>query len=97
MIVLDLKFKFGGIEDAIHPVVLTDDKSMVLIDCGYPGFLPVIEQALEENNLTRTDLTHVLITHQDHDHMGALAAIKQKYLRCRPLRAKRNPHISPAG
>lgn len=94
-IVLDLKFKFGETEDTIHPVVLKDEKNMVLIDCGYPGFLPAIEQALEDNNLTCADLTHVLITHQDHDHMGALAALKQKYPQVQVVASKtESPYIS---
>lgn len=79
IIVLDIKFKFGEVEDVIHPVILKDKANMVLIDCGYTGFLPVIEKAMEEKNLFCGDLTHVLITHQDHDHMGALYELKQKY------------------
>jgi len=79
IIVLDIKFKFGEVEDTIHPVVLIDDKNMILVDCGYTGFLPAIKQAMEENNLNCADLTHVLITHQDHDHMGALSELKREY------------------
>ena len=48
IIVLDLKFKFGQMEDVIHPVILKDASNMVLIDCGYNGFLPILEQAMEE-------------------------------------------------
>ncbi len=79
IIVLDIKFKFGDVEDTIHPTVLIDEQNMVLIDCGYTGFLPAIEKAMKEHNLYGEDLTHVLITHQDHDHMGALYKLKQKY------------------
>lgn len=93
--VLNLRFKFGAAEDTIHPVLLTDDKSMVLIDCGYPGFLPAIEEAMEEHGLSCVDLTHVLITHQDHDHMGALAALKQKYPQVRVVAGRvEAPYIS---
>lgn len=79
IIVLDIKFQFNQISDVIHPVVLKDNRNMVLIDCGYTGFLPVIEQAMQEKSLDCSTLTHVLITHQDHDHMGALYELKQKY------------------
>lgn len=51
---------------------------MVLIDCGYTGFLPYLEQAIEKNNLSCKDLTHVLITHQDHDHMGDTICFETK-------------------
>jgi len=42
-----------------------------LIDCGYIGYLPAVEQAMLEKGLDCSKLTHVLIIHQDHDHMGA--------------------------
>jgi glyoxylase-like metal-dependent hydrolase (beta-lactamase superfamily II) len=79
IIVLNIRFNFGQIEDEIHPVVIKDDKNMILIDCGYTGFLPLVERAMEEKQLSCRDLTHVLITHQDHDHMGALYELKEKY------------------
>jgi len=95
IIVLNIKFKFGEVEDVIHPVVLKDDVNMVLIDCGYTGFLPAVEQAMEENNLFCGDLTHVLITHQDHDHMGTLSELKQKYLQIQVVASKKeSPYIS---
>ncbi|MFA9377413.1 MAG: MBL fold metallo-hydrolase [Lachnotalea sp.] len=93
--VLDIKFKFGEVEDVIHPVVLKDDVNMVLIDGGYTGFLPILEQAMEENNLFCGDLTHVLITHQDHDHMGILSELKQKYPHIQVVASKKeSPYIS---
>ncbi|MBF4692416.1 MBL fold metallo-hydrolase [Fusibacter ferrireducens] len=79
LIILDLKFKFGEIEDVIHPVVVKGDDSMILIDCGYTGFLEKLEAEMNLKGLKCDDLTHVLITHQDHDHMGALAELKAKY------------------
>lgn len=95
IIVLDINFKFNQAEEVIHPVVLIDDKNMVLIDCGYTGFLPFLEQAMEKNNLMCKDLTHVLITHQDHDHMGALADLKQKYPHIQVIGSKvESPYIS---
>ncbi len=95
IIVLDIKFKFGQVEDAIHPVVLIDDKNMILIDCGYTGFLPAVKQAMEGNNLNCADLTHVIITHQDHDHMGALSELKQEYPYVKVIASKQeSPYIS---
>ncbi|ABX42165.1 MBL fold metallo-hydrolase [Lachnoclostridium phytofermentans] len=95
VIVLDLKFKFGEMEDVIYPTVLIDDTNMILIDCGYTGFLPIIEQEMEKNKLNCADLTHVLITHQDHDHMGALYDLKQKYPHIKVIASKKeSPYIS---
>ena len=79
IIVLDIEFQFGDIKDTIHPALLVDDTSAVLVDCGYTGFLPRIEEALEKAGIHGGQLTYVVITHQDHDHMGALAALKRKY------------------
>jgi glyoxylase-like metal-dependent hydrolase (beta-lactamase superfamily II) len=95
IIVLDIKFRFGDTEDIIHPVVLKDDTSMVLIDCGYTGFLMAIEQVMEENGLSCKDLTHVVITHQDHDHMGSLLQLKNKYPQVKVVAGKEEaPYIS---
>ena len=79
IIMLDIPFSFGEVNDVIHPVLLQDEKNLVLIDCGYIGFLPLIEQAIKDKGLDCHRLTHVVITHQDHDHMGALWVLKQKY------------------
>lgn len=76
---LTIHAQFEGVQETIHPVVLQDELHLVLIDCGYVGFLSQIEQALIENGLSAANLTHVYITHQDHDHMGALADLKRKY------------------
>lgn len=95
IIILDIKFKFGEVEDEIHPVVLKDELNMVLIDCGYTGFLETIEQAMNEKNLFCSDLTHVLITHHDHDHMGSLFDLKQKYPKIKIVASKiEAPYIS---
>ena len=95
IVVLDIKFKFGEVADVIHPVVLIDDKNMILIDCAYTGFLPMIEQAMAEKDLLCSNVTHVLITHQDHDHMGALSELKQKYPNVQVIASKKeSPYIS---
>ena len=62
---------------AIYPVLLQDEQSLVLVDCGYVGFLPVLEAALAAHGFSCADLTHVFITHHDHDHVGTLAALKK--------------------
>ena len=77
--ILDINSSFKGIEETIHPVILNDENNFVLIDCGYTGFLSVIEESVSDIGLDMNSLTHIIITHQDHDHMGALSEIKQKY------------------
>lgn len=79
IIVLNIKFKFGDKEDVIYPVILKDNKEMILVDCGYTGFMPMIEDAMQEKGLNCNQLTKICITHHDHDHMGVLADFKLKY------------------
>ncbi|MFV0400762.1 MAG: MBL fold metallo-hydrolase [Oscillospiraceae bacterium] len=55
--------------------LLVDGENRVLVDCGNPGFLPKLEEALAAEGFSPDDLTAVVITHHDGDHMGALAAL----------------------
>ena len=77
--VLEVKFGFNGKEDALYPVVLRKGKELILVDCGYAGFMPLIEQAASLQGLSLQHLTGILITHHDIDHMGGLAEFKEKY------------------
>jgi glyoxylase-like metal-dependent hydrolase (beta-lactamase superfamily II) len=52
---------------------------MVLVDGGYPGFMPLIEEAMQRHQLSLAQLTGIIITHHDIDHMGALFEIKAAY------------------
>lgn len=63
----------------IHPVVIHDGKEAVLVDCGYPQSFPALEYALRGVNLSLCVISKLVITHHDHDHIGALAEIEEKY------------------
>ena len=76
---LNMEFDFGNGKSAIHPVVIKGEKENILIDCGFPGFLPLIEKAAKDRGFSLADLTHIIITHHDHDHMGSLKELKEKY------------------
>jgi glyoxylase-like metal-dependent hydrolase (beta-lactamase superfamily II) len=78
---LKIPFEFGGIEDSIYSVVIEDEASgaRILVDAAYTGFLEKLETALREAGVAPESITHLLITHQDHDHMGAAADFKEKY------------------
>lgn len=79
LIILKIEMAYGESRDHIYPVVLRDDKTCVLVDCGYVGSLPQIEDALCTQGLSPESVTHIILTHQDHDHIGAVAAFKAKY------------------
>ena len=69
-----ITFDFGCGPEAIYPTLLCSGGGAVLADCGYAGFLPFIEDAMQASGLSPEALTGVIVTHHDHDHMGALAA-----------------------
>lgn len=77
--ILDLKYIFGGMEQHIYPAVLLGEDDVVLIDCGYPGSLPMIEAQLQAHGIDPRSLTKLVLTHQDDDHTGAAAELKEKY------------------
>lgn len=84
---LEVKFDFAGATNTIYPVILSDEEEMVLIDCGYPNFLPLVKAASESNGLDISKLTKIIITHHDFDHMGALAEFKRAYPQIKVLSA----------
>lgn len=77
--ILDINFEYNGSQHTIHPVILHDNNELVLVDCGYPGFLPLIEKAAAKHNIDLTNLTGIIITHNDMDHTGGLYEVKEKY------------------
>ena len=79
LITLELLFEIGEIKFYIHPVVIKSNDDLILIDTGYPMFLPVIERAFEKNRLDIRKLKQVILTHHDHDHMGAVKELVKKY------------------
>lgn len=77
--VLEINFEINGAMESIYPVILSDENEMILIDCGYPNFLQLIEECASKNTIDLEKLTKLIITHHDFDHMGSAADIKSKY------------------
>lgn len=95
--ILEVETTYGNAPDAIYPVVLCDEQNCVLVDCGYVGSLPKLEAALRRNGITAEAITHIILTHQDHDHVGAAAAFKRKYPKVRMMASSiEEPYISGA-
>ena len=80
--IIPLFFEIKGYEGnpdfRMDTVVLADEKDLILIDAGTPNILPIIEKAFNEANIPIEQLTGIVITHQDQDHIGSLAAIKRR-------------------
>ncbi len=79
IIMLDINFQYQNEIRTFHPALLLSANDVVLVDCGYPGFLPLLEDEMKSKGINPDSLTKVLITHHDDDHMGALFEIKEKY------------------
>lgn len=95
LIILNIDMTFGETHENIHPVVFCDDTNCVLVDCGYVGALPKIEEALYCNDIFPEEITHIIVTHQDHDHVGAAASFKKKFPNVKIMAsAEEAPYIS---
>ncbi|MEO3946392.1 MBL fold metallo-hydrolase [Gorillibacterium sp. CAU 1737] len=77
--VLSIEIPYGDSITVLHPVLLKDERDLVLVDCGYPGDLERIEAAMAVIGFTGDQLTQLVLTHHDYDHMGAAASFKRKY------------------
>lgn len=61
---------------AMCPVVLDDGEYLVLVDCGLAATYEELCQIAELKGVGLSRLTHVILTHHDHDHIGGLPALK---------------------
>ncbi|MGG6314211.1 MBL fold metallo-hydrolase [Paenibacillus macerans] len=61
----------------VHAALLWDRDNLVLVDTGVPGQLDVIRGALGEAGFSLEQLTKIVITHQDRDHIGSLPELVQ--------------------
>lgn len=77
IIELTLQMPDGRKEVPIHPIVLQDDEYLTLVDCGFIGSLRLLEIELGKHGISIEQLTALVLTHHDHDHMGAAAALKR--------------------
>ena len=65
-------------EQSIVNLVLTwDENNLTLIDAGYPGQTDAIIKAIADTGNKVEDLTHIIITHQDFDHVGTVTDLKK--------------------
>lgn len=76
---LNIEFESNGRRQTIAPVLLQDEHDLILVDCGYPDFAPLLEEAVNKHNATLGSMTKLIVTHHDMDHIGSLAALKRMY------------------
>lgn len=77
--ILELRYSFTDFEQTLSPTVLFGKTDTVLIDCGYPGSLGMLEAQLAVHEIAPESITKLILTHQDDDHIGAAWEWKKKY------------------
>jgi glyoxylase-like metal-dependent hydrolase (beta-lactamase superfamily II) len=58
---------------AVNLVLAWDDKHLVLVDAGLPGQIDEIKDAIANEGFRAENLTHLILTHQDWDHLGCVS------------------------
>ena len=62
----------------LHPVLVWDDKDTVLIDTILPGKLGLLEEAIAAAGKRLDDITTLILTHQDLDHVGCAKELRER-------------------
>jgi len=76
--IIELDVEMFGAPRRIHPVLLWDRESAILIDAGFPGNAEIIRQAVEAAGVPFSQIRRIFITHHDWDHIGALPELIEK-------------------
>ena len=82
---LPISFEFNDQQNVIYPSLIVSENELALVDTGYPCFLPMMEAEIRRNGFDMENVRHVIITHYDDDHIGALFELKEKYPRIRVI------------
>jgi len=64
-------------QGTVNLVLTWDESNLVLIDAGYPGQADAIAKAIAGEGFSVENLTHLIITHQDWDHVGSVADLQK--------------------
>ncbi|WP_438421025.1 MBL fold metallo-hydrolase [Bacillus siamensis] len=66
---------FPGGQWPINPTLIISENDVVLVDTGMPRSENLIAAELEKRGLSIDQLTAIILTHQDIDHVGSLAKL----------------------
>jgi glyoxylase-like metal-dependent hydrolase (beta-lactamase superfamily II) len=73
---LELSATLVGVgPSVIHPTLMWDKETVILVDAGLPGLLPQLREAMEKAGVPFDSLNNIIITHHDMDHIGSLSSI----------------------
>jgi glyoxylase-like metal-dependent hydrolase (beta-lactamase superfamily II) len=72
---LEIPFALLGQRGAIHPSVIWDADSVVLVDTGVPGSATAIREECARAGVPYERLSQIILTHDDLDHIAGLGAV----------------------
>ncbi len=76
--ILPISVEVGEWKSVLNLSLIVDPvHGAVLVDTAIPGKEDAIDAALAEIGLSLKDVKHVIVTHQDIDHIGSLPAVKE--------------------
>ena len=64
-------------QGVMYLVLTWDDKDVILFDTGLPGQLELIRAAVEKTGHSLEQVTKVILTHHDIDHIGCAKPMKE--------------------
>ncbi|MCL2375862.1 MAG: MBL fold metallo-hydrolase [Defluviitaleaceae bacterium] len=65
------------VDMTLHMTLTWDDDNLVLMDAGIPGQGEDIAKAIAAAGFDAKNLTHIIITHQDMDHIGSVLDLQR--------------------
>jgi glyoxylase-like metal-dependent hydrolase (beta-lactamase superfamily II) len=72
---LEISANIMGMQRGIYPTLIWDKDTVILVDTGFPGQVPLIREVIENVGVSFESLNMVILTHQDIDHVGSLSDI----------------------
>lgn len=72
---LEITINIMGRENKIYPALMWDKSNVILVDAGYPNQASEFNKALKEFDMSLDDISKIILTHHDIDHIGGLADI----------------------
>jgi glyoxylase-like metal-dependent hydrolase (beta-lactamase superfamily II) len=77
--VLELPMNFAGAEMIMNLSLISDaEHGLTLVDAALPGQADLIEAAIAKEGLSASDITQIVLTHQDMDHIGSLNVLQKR-------------------
>lgn len=72
--VITLAREYG---DPLHLTLLRGGDRVILVDAGFPGQYEQLKEALALDGFLPEQITDIILTHQDIDHIGCIGELKQ--------------------